>query len=239
MSKRLSKPRQGEQINLLLAAMNGATGSPAKIEVRPSDLKQASILCEPGEKLRHVYFPSSTVLSVMSALNDGTTVEVAIAGYEGAFGLLAAVGSGEASARCQVQIGGRAMRAEAGQLRSAFHRNDQVRRVVILYCEMQVFQGQQTVACNAKHAVAARLCRWLLAMHDRIAGDALPFTHDFLADLLGVNRTTVSLAAAALRRAGLIENSPGSVIIVDRKGLEETCCECYFSVRGRYERLLT
>jgi CRP-like cAMP-binding protein len=230
------RPSRGEQTNLLFTAIDVATGG-NKLVSLPLSLQQGTVLCEPGGNLDRVFFPLTCVLSSMSTLRDGTAIETAVAGREGAFGLLTVLGSGQNSARCQVQIGGLAMVVRAQHFRNLFHRSEAVRRVVMPYIETVMFQNVQSVGCRTSHSMTARLCRWLLTMHDRVGGTSLSFTHEFVAPALGANRTTLSLAMGELRRNGLVAYTRSNVAILNRCGLEQKTCECYFNLRQRYERL--
>jgi CRP-like cAMP-binding protein len=230
-TSRLDKP-----CNLILTAMADADATILKLG-RAVEYDQGTIICEAEERLVHVLFPLTCVLSSLSTLSDGTAIETASAGHEGAFGLLTAVGSGHISARCQVQMAGWAVCVPADQYMKLFHASEPLRRVAMLYIETVMAQNVQSVACRTSHSLTARLCRWLLTMDDRLPGKSLEFTHEFVAPALGANRTTLSLATASLRRDGAIAYTRGSATILDRKRLENTTCECYFSTRRRYERL--
>ena len=222
--------------NLILTAMADADASILKLG-RAIEYDQGTIICEAEDRLEHILFPLTCVLSSISTLSDGTAIETATAGHEGAFGLLTAVGSGDISARCQVQMAGWAVCVPADQYVKLFHASEGLRRVAMLYVETVMAQNVQSVACRTSHSLAARLCRWLLTMDDRLPGKSLEFTHEFVAPALGANRTTLSLATASLRRDGAIAYTRGSVTILDRKRLEDTTCECYFNTRRRYEHL--
>jgi CRP-like cAMP-binding protein len=199
--------------------------------------QRGTILCEAGDILQHVYFPETCVLSLLTVLVDGTQIETATIGQEGSFGALASMGSNLAYSRCMVQFGGLASRIDVRKMRSELERSADAREVFIRYAEATVFQIQQSAACNALHPVEARLSRWLLEMSDRSGTNRLPLTHEFLAEFLGANRTTVSLAAAALQSAELISYQRGFIDIQDRRGLEGAACECYASVREQTERI--
>ena len=222
--------------NLILRAMGNVDASILKLG-RNIEYDQGTIICDAEDTLEHILFPLTCVLSSISTLSDGTAIETATAGHEGAFGLLTAVGSGDISARCQVQMAGWAVSVPAEQYVKLFHASEALRRVAMLYVELVMAQNVQSVACRTSHSLIARLCRWLLIMHDRLPGKSLEFTHEFVAPALGANRTTLSLAAGSLRRGGAIAYRRGSVTILDRKRLEETACECYFNTRHRYKRL--
>ncbi len=203
-------------------------------------LERGQVLFEAGEELRHAWFPESCVVSLAVAMRDGASSEAATVGREGMVGLMAALSSHRALSRAVVRVPGEASRLPADALRAAFEANPRVRLRCLCYVDALLAQVLQSAACSALHPVEARLSRWLLQLEDRI-GDApsgLPLTHDFLAEMLGAHRTTVTLAARALQRAGLIAYRRGQVAVLDRPGLEAAACECYAAIREQYERLL-
>jgi CRP-like cAMP-binding protein len=223
--------------NRVLTAVNVASRTRILSRSEQVELHSGQVLFEPGETLRHAYFPINCVLSLLAILHDGSAVVTAVIGREGAFGLLSGMGTRKPFVRCIVQVGGLALRARTGRVREEFGRSEQARSLIMEVCEVLIHQAPQSVACNVRHAVTARLCRWLLMLHDRSRQDELPLTHEALANLLGANRTSVTLAAKALQRAGFITYSRGIVRITDRHGLEEAACECYGSVQAHLELL--
>jgi CRP-like cAMP-binding protein len=170
-------------------------------------------------------------------MRDGGSVEVAVFGREAVFGLVTALLSGESRGRYMVQISGTASRLPVERLQEAINECPAILQVVLRYTEALLAQTFQTVACNAVHNVEARCCRWILSTHDRLDQDALPLTHEFLADMLGVQRSTVSLVTRTLQAAGLITQTRGVITVTDRAGLEDTACECYGIIRRNFERL--
>jgi CRP-like cAMP-binding protein len=218
--------------NRVLAAMNGASRARVLNRIEQVELQNGQVLFEPGDTLRHAYFPITCVFSLLAILHDGSAVVTSVVGTEGGFGLLAGMGTRKPFLRCIVQIGGLALRAPIGRVREEFGRSEQARTLIMEGCEALIYQAQQSVACNVKHPVNARMCRWLLMLHDRSRQDALPLTHEALANLLGANRTSVTLAAKELQRAGLITCNRGLVRIVDRRGLRQAACECYGNVQA-------
>jgi CRP-like cAMP-binding protein len=163
---------------------------------------------------------------------DGTAIETANIGREGAFGLFAAMYSRTSFNRSLVQLQGAMVRVRIDILHVEFERSAQIRNLFVSYSETLLAQIQQTVACNALHTTQQRICRWLLMMHDRADGRYLGYTHEFLADVLGVNRKSVTLAAQALQREGLINYHRGTIQVLDRFGLEKASCECYAVVKN-------
>ena len=162
-------------------------------------------MCEAGGILNHAYFPDSAVLSLLTVLENGTAIETANIGREGAFGLFAAMYSGTSFNRGLVQLSGAVVRVGIDILHLEFERSAHIRNLFVSYSETLLAQIHQTVACNALHSTRERICRWLLMMHDRADGKYLGYTHEFLAEVLGVNRKSVTLAAHKLQTAGLID----------------------------------
>jgi CRP-like cAMP-binding protein len=198
-----------------------------------------AIVCDAGGVLKHAYFPQGAVLSLLTVLEDGSAIETANIGREGAFGLFAAMYSRISFNRCMVQLEGRMFRCPIEALRAEFTTSEQVRDLFVSYSETLLSQVQQTVACNAVHSTEERICRWLLMMHDRAEGEALPYTHDFLSRMLGANRKSVTLAAQSLQAAGFISYRRGKIQVLDRAGLETASCECYAIVKERFDAFLT
>ncbi|MEZ0172259.1 Crp/Fnr family transcriptional regulator [Microvirga sp. TS319] len=201
-------------------------------------LARGQVLYEAGEPLRYVYFPHNAMISLVNVMEDGGAVEVAVFGREGVMGLLAEIATREAFGRYIVQMAGSASRIAFERLNDVRNARPNVRKLIANYSQAILMHTFQSVSCNAVHPVEARSCRWILAMHDRANHDTLPLTHEFLAEMLGVQRSTVSMVARTLQTAGLIQQSRGSITVIDRAGLEEAACECYGKIRRIYERLL-
>lgn len=201
-------------------------------------LPRGATIAEPGEELECVWFPTSSVLSVVTTMASGHDVEACTIGREGAYGILNALGSSISTERVVAQIPGRAFKMPAARLRAASALSLNLTDLIIRHAQANAAQTQQTAACNALHSVDARLCRWLLMTHDRVGSDQLPLTQEFLGLMLGVQRTTVSRVASGLQAAGLVRYSRGQIQVIDRRGLEAQACECYQSVRQKYVELL-
>jgi CRP-like cAMP-binding protein len=191
-----------------------------------------------GETIRHVYFPHDTIVSFTTLLQDGGSVEMAAFGRESMFGYVSALVTRQSFGRYIAQFSGTASRIPLDRLIEVIHTRPEVRQLILNYTEALLTQTLQAVACNAVHSVEARCCRWILSTRDRFDHDALPLTHETLAQTLGVQRSTVSSVTRALQMAGLISQGRGVITITDREGLEETACECYRMIRGRFEHLL-
>ncbi len=201
-------------------------------------MEKGALLCEPGDPIEHVYFPHDCVVSLMTLMARGVAVESTTIGREGAFGLAAAVAPRVALSRAIIQVAGRASRIEVPRLREVWRQSEALRSLIDRHSEALYGHAIQSVACNALHSVEARFCRWLLTCQDRIDTNRVSLTQEFLADMLGVQRTTVTAVARALQAAGLIQYRRGVVDILDRAGLEAIACECYAAVRRTYDRLL-
>ena len=201
--------------------------------------KFGDVVCEAGALLQHAYFPEGAGLSLRTGLESGDAIETANIGREGAFGLFAAMYSRESFNRCLVQLEGPMLRCKIELLQAEFDQSPHIRDLFVSYSETLLSQVQQTAACNTAHSVQERICRWLLMMHDRSGGGGLTYTHQFLADMMGVNRKSVTVAAQSMQAAGLINYHRGIIDILDRRGLEAAACECYATVRQRFDTFLT
>jgi len=226
------------QGNRLLAALEPASRTRIERHLQPVKLKLGAVVCEAGGLLKHAYFPEGSVLSLLTVLENGSAIETANIGREGAFGLFAAMYSRVSFNRCLVQLEGDMVRCPIALLQSEFKESEEVRNLFVSYSETLLSQVQQTVACNAMHTTEERMCRWLLMMHDRAQGKVLPYTHEFLSHMLGANRKSVTLAAQAMQVAGLISYRRGKIQILDRPGLEAASCECYAIVKERFDAFL-
>ncbi|HEY2358864.1 MAG TPA: Crp/Fnr family transcriptional regulator [Phenylobacterium sp.] len=202
------------------------------------DLQRGRLLYDPGDMIDVVYFPHDGVISLMTLMENGAAIESATIGREGALGLMAAVAPRQSLSRAIVQTPTRASRISASQLHEAWSKSPRIRDLVDRHSEALFGHAIQSVACNALHSVEARFCRWLLTCHDRISTDTVALTQEFLADMLGVQRTTVTAVARALQEKGAIRYRRGIVDIIDRTVLEQLACECYGVIRRTYERLL-
>lgn len=224
--------------NQLFAAFEPAVRCRMIDHMQVVTVKLGTIVCEAGGPLEHAYFPGGCVFSLLTVLENGAAIECGNIGREGAFGLFAAMYGRVSFSKCVVQLEGPMVRCPIEPLRSEFQKSEHVQNLFVGYSETLLSQVMQTVACNCLHPVEQRMCRWLLMMHDRAEGKALTFTHDFLAQMLGANRTSVTLAAQSLQNAGLISYHRGLTQIKDRAGLEKASCECYAVVKGRLDAFL-
>ena len=224
--------------NRLLAALPAEDLGLVAPHLVQVDLERGRLLYEPGDRIDTIYFPQDGVISLMTLMENGAAIENAIIGREGAVGLAAAVAPRQALSRAIVQTPCRCARISAHHLHEAWNRSAAIRQIADRHGEALFGHAIQLVACNALHSVEARFCRWLLSCHDRISTDTVALTQEFLADMLGVQRTTVTTIARALQDKGYIRYRRGVVDIVNRAGLEAMTCECYGVMRSTYERLL-
>ena len=234
----LKKPPVTVPKNRLLNAFEAESRARVDPYLERVGFKLGDIVCEAGGILNHAYFPDGAVLSLLTVLENGTAIETANIGREGAFGLFAAMYSHTSFNRSLVQLQGGLLRVPIKVLQSEFERSAHIRNLFVSYSETLLAQIQQTVACNSMHTVRERICRWLLMMHDRADGEDLTYTHEFLAHVMGTNRKSVTLAAQALQREGLIIYHRGNMQILDRPGLEKASCECYAIVKKRFDDFL-
>jgi CRP-like cAMP-binding protein len=224
--------------NLLLAALPADDLGLLAPYLAHVDLERGRLLYDPGDRIDTLYFPHDGVISLMTLMENGAAIESATIGREGALGLSAAASPRQSLVRAIVQTPTRASRIGAHQMQDAWVKSPRIRELVDRHGEALFGHAIQSVACNALHSVEARFCRWLLTCHDRISSDTIALTQEFLADMLGVQRTTVTAVARALQEKGAIRYRRGVVDIIDRAMLETLSCECYGVIRRTYERLL-
>lgn len=195
-------------------------------------------LFDAGEDVTHAHFPlHGTVVSLLSVTTDGRAAECATVGSEGVIGGLISAGNKPAFGRSVVQVAGAALRIESEQLEDAKNASATLRDALARYADALLAQVLQSVACNALHPVEARACRWLMTVQDRVGSDELPVTQEFLAEMLGVRRTTVTRVVAALEGHGAVRHRRGHILVADRGRLEACACECYGMVRDHYRRV--
>ena len=217
--------------NLLLAALppqDLASMLPALDQV---DVEAGAVLCEPGDPIRHIYFPHDCLVSLMAVAEGRMTLEVGLIGREGMLGATVALGHETMQVRAVVQRAGTASRIDAGHLRTEFARSPTLQRVLYRYTDTLLAQAIQIAVCSRYHVLEARLARSLLITRDRLQSDRFHLTHEFLAHALGVRRVGVTKAASALQQQGLINYSRGNIEILDPLGLSHAACTCYEIVR--------
>ena len=234
-TKTPTRPRQ--TANQLLAALPPRDYARLRSGLTTVPMKLKQILWEPNRPIEAVYFPIDAVASIL-ALTEGHTVEVGTIGNEGFVGLPVFLGATTSPGRALVQVAGRGVRLDIAVFRREAHREGRLRQLLERYTQAFMTQVSQTTACNRAHSITQRLARWLLIVRDRVNRNEFPLTHEFLGQMLGVRRATVSDTAAALQRVKLISYHRGVVTIRNGRGLEREACECYRLVRQEFERLL-
>jgi CRP-like cAMP-binding protein len=224
--------------NRLLASLTPEDLMLMARHLREIRIQQGEMLEEPGRSVDAVYFPQSGMISLIVQMPEDSSVEVGTVGSEGAVGMAAGLGSRVSFICALVQVSGSALCIPASRFRAAAGQSERIRDLIVTYSELQLGQIQQTAACNALHDASGRLCRWLLQTSDKIESDTIPFTHEFLASMLGVRRPTVSQIASELQAAGLLHTDRGHIKLLNRKELETRACPCYEIVRRHIDRLL-
>jgi CRP-like cAMP-binding protein len=224
--------------NILLAALADSDFILLKPHLKPVSLKQSDVLQEQGRPVEHVYFPTEGMLSMLAVLESGEGIEIAAIGREGAVGAKLGIRPVLSFTRTIVELPGQALRIPAANFQNAVSRSVAIAELAMRANEIVIANMQQAAACNALHGIEARLARWLLHARDRNTSDALPLTQEFLSQMLGVRRSTVTLAARVLQGAGLVRYRRGRIEITDRDGLRAMSCECYESVRRNIETIL-
>ena len=194
-------------------------------------------VCEAGGHMEYIYFPTTSVISTLYTTEDGATAEMGLVGIEGVVGVHLFLGGDTTSHRAVVVVGGEAFRMKAKTLRDEFALGGPLQGQLLRYTQALLTQISQTAVCNRLHVVEQRLCRWLLMCHDRVQTNELRMTQEFISNMLGGRRETVTVAAGRLQDAGLIRYARGHITILDRKGLEASVCECYPVVQAECDRL--
>lgn len=222
--------------NRLLAALPREEYERLAPHLNRVSFEQGQSLYEPNEPIEYAYFSLTGVTSMIVTTRDGATVEIGLAGREGFVGYQPLLGMKSAPNGAITQIPGYALQISSKTLKDEFDRGGSLQTILLRHIQSQIVQMAQGAACNRLHEVNERLARWLLMMHDRAETDKLPLTHEFLSQMLGANRATVSLAAGVFQQAGLIRYARGVVTILSREGLEQIACECYGVVKAEFDR---
>jgi len=204
----------------------------------PVDMPLGQVVYESGDRLDHVYFPTTAIVSLLYVMEDGASAEIAIVGNEGLIGIALFMGGETTPSRAVVQSAGHAYRLDARILKDEFRRAGPVQRLLLRYTQALITQMAQTAVCNRHHSIDQQLCRWLLLSVDRLPSNELKMTQELIANMLGVRRPGVTEAAMKLQDAGLIRYSYGHIEVLDRPGLEKRVCECYGVVKREFDRLL-
>jgi CRP-like cAMP-binding protein len=223
-------------LNRVLASLPGRELKRLQANLEPVALKFGEVLYEPGKPIRYVYFPTDSLISLLTAVDKRRTLEVGMVGNEGMAGMPFILGIGVSGVRAIVQGGGSALRMASGPFHIEFKRNLPLQDSLYRYTYALMAQISQTAACNRFHDAGPRLSRWLLMTRDRVGSSEFQLTHEFLAHMLGLRREGVTEAANALRRGGLISYARGKIRILDVRGLKASSCSCYRMVNAVFAR---
>jgi CRP-like cAMP-binding protein len=224
--------------NRILAALPKSDLARLASSLEPVTLEAKDILFDPDQPIKHVYFPEDCLASIVGVMADGSAVETATVGREGMVGLPVFLADGRTAMQAFCQVAGDAFRMEARRLRQELARGGRLPALLGRYTQALIVQIAQSSACNRLHPLRQRCARWLLQTQDRVRSDTFALTHQFLSQMLGVRRTTVTELAGEFEREGLIKNHYGRIVVLDRDALERTACECYGIIQRELERLL-
>ena len=227
-------PRQ----NHLLAALPAAETAHIFPHLEWVPMPLGHVLYESGIQMRHVYFPTTSIVSLLYVMEDGASAEIAIVGNEGIVGVSLFMGGNTTPSRAVVQSAGHAFRLRGQLLKDEFCRAGEMQHLLLRYTQALLTQMAQTAVCNRHHTLDQQFCRWLLLSLDRLPGNELVMTQELIANMLGVRREGVTEAACNVQKAGLINYRRGHITVLDRPGLEARACECYAVVKKEFDRLL-
>ena len=226
-------------VNRLLAALPAEDYQRLLPDLKPVTFSLGEIIYESQGQMEYVYFPTSSHVSLLYTMIDGSTAEVGLVGNEGLVGIALFMGGDTTPNRAIVQGAGDAYRMRAIAMQDEFKRGAAFQLALLRYTQALIIQISQTAVCNRLHSTEQRLCRWMLMTHDRTQSDELQMTHEFISNMLGIQREAVSLAAHRLQDKGVISYKRGRIQLLDRKELEKYACECYQMVKDEHDRLLT
>jgi CRP-like cAMP-binding protein len=227
-------PRQ----NQILDALSPAARERLLPHLQVVALPLGMVLYESGDTLRHIYFPTDSIVSLLYVLEDGASAEIAVVGNDGAIGVALFMGGETTTNRAIVQSAGSAYRLSGSLLKQEFERHGEMLHILLRYTQALITQMAQTAVCNRHHSVDQQLCRWLLLSLDRLSSNQLAMTQELIANMLGVRREGVTEAAGKLQKLGAIEYIRGHITVLDRPKLEQLSCECYAVVKKETDRLL-
>ena len=234
----ISTKSQGPVENHLLAALPAEVYERLSPHLQPVSFALGGVVYESSEQMEHLYFPTTCIVSLLYTMADGATAEMGLVGNDGVVGIALFMGGNTVPNRAVVQVAGDAFRAPAPVLQEEFRRGGPCQLVLLRYTQALITQISQTAVCNRLHSIEQRLCRWLLLTHDRVQSAQLLLTQEFIANMLGGRRESVTKAASHLQAAGLIRYVRGHITVLDRQGLEAASCECYQVVKTEFDRLL-
>jgi CRP-like cAMP-binding protein len=231
-------PNSDPRKNQLLAALPDLAWNRWRQQLESIELRLGQVLYEPGATLSHVYFPTTAIVSLLCATENGASAEIAVVGNEGIVGIALFMGGESTSSRAVVQSAGRGFKLKAQLMKDEFALAGSVLHLFLRYTQALLTQMAQTAVCNRHHSIDQQLCRWLLTSLDRLEGNDLMMTHELIANMLGVRREGVTEIAQKLQAAGLIKYFRGHITVLNRFALKKRTCECYAVVKKEYDRLL-
>lgn len=226
------------QQNQILDALSPAARERLLPHLQVVELPLGMVLYESGDTLRHIYFPTDSIVSLLYVLEDGASAEIAVVGNDGAIGVALFMGGETTTNRAIVQSAGSAYRLTGSRLKQEFERHGEMLHILLRYTQALITQMAQTAVCNRHHSVDQQLCRWLLLSLDRLSSNQLAMTQELIANMLGVRREGVTEAAGKLQKLGVIDYRRGHITVLDRPKLEQLSCECYAVVKKETDRLL-
>ncbi|MET0380124.1 MAG: Crp/Fnr family transcriptional regulator [Spongiibacteraceae bacterium] len=226
------------QQNHLLAALSADVQTRLFPHLERVPLPLGKVLCESGDVLRHVYFPTDCIVSLLYVMESGASAEIAVAGNEGLVGVSLFMGGETTPSRAVVQSSGSAYRLSSQRVKDEFDRHGDMLHLMLRYTQALITQMAQTAVCNRHHSIEQQLCRWLLLSLDRLSSNELIMTQELIANMLGVRREGVTTAASKLQKQGVLEYRRGHIVVLDRARLEQLSCECYAVVKKESDRLL-
>jgi CRP-like cAMP-binding protein len=224
--------------NYLLSVLPSAEREYLYSQLELVHMPLGQVLYESGDKLRYAYFPTTSIVSLLYVMENGSSAEIAVVGNDGIVGLSILMGGGSMPNRAVVQSAGSGYRIPTSLMQDEFNRNGPVLRLLLRYTQALITQMSQTAVCNRHHSIDQQLCRWLLLSIDRLPTNKLEMTQELIGNMLGVRREGVTRAAGKLHKAGLIDYKRGHIAVLNRAGLEERVCECYRVVRDEVVRIL-
>ncbi len=229
----ISRPEE----NLLLSLLTAEVRERIFPHLRLVSLSVGTVLYESGSLIRHIFFPTDSIVALLYALENGASAEIALVGNDGAIGISMFMGGESTTSRAVVQSAGSAYRLTGTRLNREFERHGELMQILLRYTQSLITQMAQTAVCNRHHSVDQQLCRWLLLSLDRLSSNQLVMTHELIATMLGVRREGISDAAGKLQKQGVIRYSRGRIAVLSRAKLEELSCECYSAVKAETDRL--
>lgn len=231
-------PSSDPKANHLLAALPAAEWQRWQPQLEWVAMPLGQVMYESGQPMSHVYFPTTSIVSLLYVMESGASAEIAVVGQEGLVGVSLFMGGESTPSRAVVQSAGEGWRLRAAVLKEEFNNSHPVMHLLLRYTQALITQMSQTAVCNRHHSLDQQLCRWLLLSLDRLQGSDLVMTQELIANMLGVRREGVTEAALKLQKNGLIRYARGHITVLDRPGLEARTCECYAVVKKEYDRLL-